>query len=55
MKIIMSNCIEIQEPTSEMRKFCIKSLTHKNPEYEKKKRKQDKKTIEKLKLMNKQG
>lgn len=38
MKIIMSNCIEIQEPTSEMRKFCIKSLTHKNPEYEKKKR-----------------
>ena len=38
MKIIMSNCIEIQEPTSEIRKFCIKSLTHKNPEYEKKKR-----------------
>ena len=38
MKIIISNCIEIQEPTKEIRDFCIKNLTYKNPDYEKKKR-----------------
>lgn len=38
MKIIISNCIEIQEPTKEIKDFCIKELTYKNPDYEKKKR-----------------
>ena len=38
MKIIISNCIEIQEPTKEIRDFCIKELTYNNPDYEKKKR-----------------
>lgn len=38
MKIILSNCIEIRNPTKEMVQFCKKELTFKNPEYEKKKR-----------------
>ena len=38
MRIIISNCIEIQEPTQDIREFCIKSLTYGNPDYEKKKR-----------------
>lgn len=38
MKIIVSNCIEIREPTKEIRDFCRKSLTYNNPDYEKKKR-----------------
>lgn len=38
MKIIISNCIEIKEPTEDIRKFCIKKLTYNNPDYEKKKR-----------------
>ena len=38
MKIIISNCIEIQEPTKDIKDFCIKNLTYKNPDYEKKKR-----------------
>lgn len=38
MKIIISNCIEIQQPTKEIRDFCIKELTYNNPDYEKKKR-----------------
>lgn len=38
MKIIISNSIEVQEPTKEIRDFCIKKLTYKNPDYEKKKR-----------------
>lgn len=33
MKIIISNCIEIQEPTKEIRDFCIKNLTYENPQY----------------------
>lgn len=38
MKIIISNCIEIQSPTKEIKDFCIKNLTYNNPDYEKKKR-----------------
>lgn len=38
MKIIISNCIEIKEPTEDIRKFCIDNLTYNNPDYEKKKR-----------------
>lgn len=38
MKIILSNCIEIREPTEEIIKFCKKQLTYKNPDIEKKKR-----------------
>ena len=37
-KIILSNCIEIREPTKEMIKFCKKQLTYKNKDVEKKKR-----------------
>ena len=35
MKIIISNCIEIHEPTKEIRDFCINELTYKNPQYQK--------------------
>lgn len=35
MKIILSNCIEIQEPTKEIIDFCKKELTFKNPMYTK--------------------
>ena len=38
MRIILSNCIEIREPTKEIIKFCEKELTFKNPEFEKKRR-----------------
>ena len=38
VRIIISNCIEIQEPTKDIREFCIKNLTYKNPDYDKKKR-----------------
>lgn len=38
MKIILSNCIEIQQPTKEIIDFVKKKLTYKNPEVEKKKR-----------------
>ena len=38
MRIILSNCIEIQQPSKEMIAFCKKELTFKNPEYEKKRR-----------------
>lgn len=38
MRIILSNCIEIREPTRDIIKYCKKELTFKNPEYEKKKR-----------------
>lgn len=38
MRIILSNCIEIREPTKELISYCKKELTFKNPEYEKKRR-----------------
>lgn len=38
MKIILSNCIEIKEPTKEITDYVKKELTFKNPEYEKKRR-----------------
>ena len=38
MKIILSNCIEIREPTKELVLFCRKKLTYKNPDVEKRKR-----------------
>lgn len=38
MRIILSNVIKIEEPTDEVRKYCIKYLTFKNPEVEKKRR-----------------
>lgn len=38
MKIIISNCIEIKEPTKDIKEFCISKLTYNNPDYEKKKR-----------------
>lgn len=38
MKIILSNCIEIREPTKEIIKYCKENLSFKNPEYDKKKR-----------------
>lgn len=37
MKIIISNCIEIKEPTNDIKQFCKKELTYKNPDYEKRK------------------
>lgn len=33
MRIILSNCIEIKEPTEDIRKFCIDKLTYDNPKY----------------------
>lgn len=38
MKIILSNVIVIENPTKEIKDFCIKNLTFTNPEFEKKKR-----------------
>lgn len=38
MKIIISNCIIIEEPTKDMENFIKKQLTYKNPEIEKRKR-----------------
>ena len=38
MKIILTNCIEITEPTQEVINYCKKELTFKNPEMEKRKR-----------------
>ena len=38
MKIILTNCIEISEPTQEVIKYCKKELTFKNPEMEKRRR-----------------
>lgn len=38
MKILLSNCIEIREPTKEIIQFAKKELTVKNPEIEKRKR-----------------
>ena len=38
MNIIISNVIDIENPTTEMKKFCKKELTYKNPEMEKRKR-----------------
>lgn len=38
MKIIISNCIIIENPTKEIMSFCKKELTFKNPEVEKRKR-----------------
>lgn len=38
MKIIISNIIEIQEPTQAILDFCKKEYTYKNPSYDKKKR-----------------
>ena len=35
MKIIISNCIEIQNGTQEIKDFCKKELTYKNPQYQK--------------------
>lgn len=36
MKIIISNVIEIFEPTTEIKNYCMKELTFPNPEYNKK-------------------
>ena len=36
MKIMISNMIVIKNPTKEIKDFCIKELTFKNPEYQKK-------------------
>lgn len=38
MRIILSNCIRIDEPTSDIKDFCKKELTFKNTDYDKKKR-----------------
>ena len=38
MKVILTNCIEITEPNEEIKKYCKKELTFKNPEMEKRKR-----------------
>lgn len=38
MKILISNCIVIQEPTKDIKDFCKKKLTFTNPDYDKKKR-----------------
>lgn len=35
MKIILSNCIKIENPTKEIEKFVKEKLTHKNPKYAK--------------------
>lgn len=35
VRIIISNCIEIQEPTKDIKDFCKKELTYRNPQYEK--------------------
>lgn len=35
MKIIISNCIEIKQPTNDIKQFCKKELTYKNPQYAK--------------------
>ena len=37
-KIIISNCIEIREPSNELLQYVKKELTFKNPEFEKRKR-----------------
>lgn len=34
MKIIISNCIEIKEPTRDIKDFCKKKLTYKNTQYD---------------------
>ena len=38
MKIVLTNCIEITDPTEEVIKYCKKELVFKNPEMEKRKR-----------------
>ena len=38
MKIVLTNCIEITEPTQDVINYCKKELVFKNPELEKKKR-----------------
>lgn len=38
MKIVLTNCIEITDPTEEVIKYCKKELMFKNPEMEKRKR-----------------
>ena len=38
MKITLTNCIRIDEPTKEIKDFCKKELTFKNPNYDKMKR-----------------
>ena len=38
MKIILTNCIKIENPTKEMKDFCKKELTFKNPQYDKMRR-----------------
>ena len=38
MKIVLTNCIEITDPTKEVIDYCKKELVFKNPELEKKKR-----------------
>lgn len=38
MKIVLTNCIEITDPTQEVINYCKKELVFKNPELEKKKR-----------------
>lgn len=38
MRILMSNVIEVRQPTKELMLFCRKNLTYKNPDVEKRKR-----------------
>ena len=38
MKIILTNCIKIENPTKEMKDLCKKELTFKNPQYDKMRR-----------------
>ena len=38
MKVILTNCIEITDPTDEVIKYCKKELIFKNPEMEKRRR-----------------
>lgn len=38
MKVVLTNCIEITEPTKEVIDYCKKELMFRNPDYEKKKR-----------------
>lgn len=38
MKVVLTNCIEITNPSDEIKKYCKKELVFKNPEMEKRKR-----------------
>lgn len=38
MRVIITNCITIEEPTNDIKKYCKEKLTFKNPDYDKKRR-----------------